>query len=205
MRTCNGIDVVKRYIDGVKAVLDALPIDEIEDIAEILYQAYKANKKIILMGNGGSAATASHFACDLAKGCAISGKRRFRSFALSDSISMVTAYANDLGYEEIFAEQLKNIVEKGDIVIGISASGNSKNILKAMELANKRSAVSIGLTGFKGGKIKGSVYKCLIVPSDSMEQIEDTHLMILHALKILLISRLRVNQRKRSRDGQRTL
>ena len=196
MRTCDGNEIVKRYLDGIRDVLDALPIDEIEDIAEAIHRAYRAGKKIIVMGNGGSAATASHFACDLAKGCVIPGKRRFRAFALSDSIPTVTAYANDLGYEDIFAEQLKNIVEKGDVVIGISASGNSKNILKAIELANKHSALSVGLTGFKGGRLKKAARKCLVVSCGNMEQVEDAHLAILHALKVLLISRLRKKQKK---------
>lgn len=196
MRTCDESDAVERYLDGIRTVLDILPIREIETIAGIIYRAYKADKKIIVMGNGGSAATASHFVCDLVKGCAVSGKRRFRAFALNDNISVITAYANDIGYEKIFAEQLENIVEKGDVVMGISASGNSKNILTAMELADKRSAIGIGLTGFKGGRLEGIAHKCIIVPSDSMEQIEDIHLMILHILKTLLIFRLRKNQRK---------
>jgi len=143
------------------------------------------------MGNGGSASTASHFACDLGKGLSLPGKKRFKALALCDNIPTMTAYANDCSYEDIFSEQLKNIVEAGDCVVAISGSGNSKNVLKAVELANQHSAITIGLTGFQGGRLKDLVSECLIVPNNTMEQVEDIHLVILHAIKLVLIDMLR--------------
>jgi D-sedoheptulose 7-phosphate isomerase len=182
--------MVKKYLESIKTSLDALPLEKIEKIAGILYRAYKSNKKIILMGNGGSAATATHFVCDLAKGTAVLGKKRFKALGLCDSMPMVTAYANDCGYEYIFSEQLKNLAEKGDVVICISASGNSKNVLNAVMVAKKQSAITIGLTGFQGGKLKKMVSECIVVPGDNMEQIEDIHLIILHVLKLILKAKI---------------
>lgn len=136
------------------------------------------------MGNGGSAATASHFACDLAKGTAgkDDSRKRFKVIALTDSVPIITAWANDTAYQNIFLEQLKNLLDAGDVVIAINGSGNSKNVIKAVEYANAQKALTIGLTGFGGGKLKGMVQECLIVPSHSLEQIEDVHLILEHIL-----------------------
>lgn len=188
MQTTKIKEFAKKYFDALKASLDTLLLETMEKISSILYHAYTEDKKIIVMGNGGSAATASHFVCDLAKGVAISGKKRFKAFALCDNMPMVTAYGNDCGYEHIFSEQLNNFVEKDDVVIAISGSGNSKNVLNAIAYANSQSAVTVGLTGFQGGKLKELVSECLIVPSNNMEQIEDIHLIILHTLKLFLRS-----------------
>jgi len=178
---------VKGYCDEVITSINKLPMEKVEKIARILYMASVKNKNIILMGNGGSAATASHFVCDLVKGLSMPGKKRFKAIALCDNVSTMMAYANDCSYEMIFQEQLKSFAKKGDVVIGISASGNSKNVLNAIKVANKLGATTIGLTGFKGGKLKFIVSECVIVPSDSMERIEDIHLVILHAIKLYLL------------------
>lgn len=175
---------IEDYLTELKGTFDKLPYSEIEKIKDILLQAYRENRKIFIMGNGGSAATASHFACDLAKGTAgkdNSGKR-FRVIALTNNVPLLTAWANDTAYENIFLEQLKNLLDTGDVVIAISASGNSMNVVKAVKYANANGAITIGLTGFKGGKLKSIVKECLIVPAHSMKQIEDVHLILEHLL-----------------------
>lgn len=195
MQTTNIQNAAKVYLENVSISLHGLALEKIEKIARILFEAYTQDKKIILMGNGGSAATASHFVCDLAKGTASPGKKRFKAMALNDNTPLVTAYANDSSYEDIFSEQLKNAVEAGDVVIAISGSGNSKNVLKAVELASRNSAITIGLTGFQGGRLKDLVSECLIVPNNTMEQIEDIHLVVLHAIKIVLMGMLTEERR----------
>lgn len=147
------------------------------------------------MGNGGSAATASHFACDLAKGTIKDNpyiKKRFKVIALTDNIPLITAWSNDTDYSQVFIEQLRNLLNKDDVVIAISASGSSENVLKAVEYANQRGALTIGLTGFDGGKLKDIANKCLKVSSDSMERIEDVHLILEHLLCLWLREELRV-------------
>jgi len=179
------MNFAKKYIQELKQTLDKLSLSQIEEIKDILLDAYNNDRKIFILGNGGSAATASHFACDLSKGTTIGNphmKKRFKVIALTDNIPLLTAWGNDSDYSQIFVEQLKNLLDKDDIVIAISGSGNSKNILKAVEYANKRGALTIGLTGFVGGKLKDITHKCLIVSSDSMERIEDIHLILEHLI-----------------------
>lgn len=175
---------VENYLRELKETLDKLPSPQLERIKDILLGAYREDKKVFIMGNGGSAATASHFACDLAKGTAGNddARKRFKVIALTDSLPIITAWANDTAYENIFLEQLRNLLDAGDVVIAISASGNSGNILKAVEYANTQKALTIGFTGFRGGRLGGIVQECLTVPSDSMEQIEDVHLILEHIL-----------------------
>lgn len=196
MRTTKIHEFARSYLKSVKMSLDKLPLSRIEETASILYKAYNSGKKVILMGNGGSAAAASHFASDLAKGMRMPGKKKFKTLSMCDNISMITTYANDCGYENIFREQLANWVEKSDVVMGISASGNSKNVLNAIKVANKASAITIGLTGAQGGKLKRLASRCIVVPEDNMERIEDIHLIVLHILKLYLISLLKEDKNK---------
>lgn len=190
MQITNFQEFFRKYLEDVRLSLNNLPLNKIAETSEILFSAYCIGKKIIVMGNGGSAAAASHFACDLAKGTALAGKKRFIAYCLCDNIPTITAYGNDCGYEYIFSEQLKNLAEKGDVVIAISGSGNSKNVLNAMQVANTRSAITIGITGFQGGKLKELVSTCIVVPNSNMERIEDIHLIILHILKLFLIEKI---------------
>ena len=141
------------------------------------------------MGNGGSAATSSHFACDLAMDSHT--RERFKVIALTGNMSLLTAWANDTGYANVFAEQLRNFLKKDDVVVAISASGNSENVLRAVAYANSKGAVTVGLTGFEGGKLKDRVQVCLVVPSNSMERIEDVHLILGHLLSCYLREILR--------------
>jgi len=184
MKGKDRMSFVEHYLRELKETLDKLPYSQIERIKDILLAAYRENKKVFIMGNGGSAATASHFACDLAKGTAgkDDSRKRFKVIALTDSVPIITAWANDTAYQNIFLEQLKNLLDAGDVVIAINGSGNSKNVIKAVEYANAQKALTIGLTGFGGGKLKGMVQECLIVPSHSLEQIEDVHLILEHIL-----------------------
>jgi D-sedoheptulose 7-phosphate isomerase len=146
------------------------------------------------MGNGGSAATASHFVCDLAKNTRYEGWPPFRVIGLTDNIASLTAYANDEGYQNVFSQQLANLVRPGDIVIGISASGNSPNVLRAIDLANQAKARTIGFTGFDGGQLGKMVDLHINVPSNIIEQVEDIHLMLEH----MIVKTLKEEVRKSS-------
>jgi D-sedoheptulose 7-phosphate isomerase len=143
-----------------------------------------------VFGNGGSAALASHCACDLGKGTTTNGNRRFRVLALTDNIPLMTAWANDASYDDIFAEQLTPFIDKGDIALAISGSGNSPNVLKALLVARQAGAFTIGLTGFQGGKMKRLCDLCIIVPSDNMQVIEDLHVSVNHSIFTALRSRM---------------
>ncbi|MEI7844845.1 MAG: SIS domain-containing protein [Chloroflexota bacterium] len=177
---------VKMYTSQIAEVLSALPEDKFIEINNVLQDARETGKQIFVVGNGGSAAAASHMVCDFGKNTREVGKNRIRAICLNDNIPSVMAYANDEGYEVIFSEQLLALGRPGDILIAISGSGNSGNILKAIETARQMEIKVIGLTGFKGGKMKELTDICLIVPSDSMEMIEDIHLIINHILAGLL-------------------
>jgi D-sedoheptulose 7-phosphate isomerase len=157
---------------------------EIDQIGVELLRAYEEERKVYLLGNGGSASLASHFACDLAKGtvCAGDRRRRFQAISLTDNIALLTAWANDTSYDQVFAEQLRNVIRPGDIVVAISASGNSRNVVLALQVARELEAFNIGLTGFEGGKMKDLCDLCVVVPSDNMQIIEDLHVGIAHAL-----------------------
>jgi D-sedoheptulose 7-phosphate isomerase len=169
------------YIERLKQVLDLFPHDQFERMITALLAAYAEDRRIFIMGNGGSAMTASHFACDLNKGCSLGRDRRFKVICLNDSMSTILAYANDLSYEHVFFEQLKNFFMPGDVVIGISGSGNSPNVLRALEYANQQKGVTIGWCGFVGGRL-GSLAKIpLVISSQDMQQIEDVHMIIAHA------------------------
>lgn len=179
-------NIIKAYLSQVEATLAGLPVETIARIVELLQEARARRKQVFLLGNGGSAATASHFAADLAKGAIIAGKPRLRAIALTDNMPLFSAWANDTSYEDVFAQQLTNLVEPGDIVIGISGSGNSVNVLNAVKLAGSAGATTIGFTGFDGSKLKDLVDICLIVPNHCMEQIEDVHLLLEHVITTCL-------------------
>lgn len=183
MTTTEGL---KRYISEVQEVLQRLPVDEIAGVADIIEMARSHGRKVFLLGNGGSASTASHFASDLCKGAMCAGKPRIKASALTDNLALLTAWANDSDYANIFAEQLENTVEPDDVVIGISGSGNSPNVLNAMKAAKAKGAATVGFTGFHGGKLKDLVDVAIVVPCHKMEQIEDIHLMLEHMITTCL-------------------
>jgi D-sedoheptulose 7-phosphate isomerase len=177
---------VRMYTGKVAEALNALPADKFVEIDNVLQDARETGKHVFVIGNGGSAAAASHMVCDFGKNTREAGKNCIRAICLNDNVPSVLAYANDKGYDAIFSEQLLTLGRPGDILIAISGSGNSANILKGIETARQMRIKVIGLTGFKGGKMKDMTDICLVVPSDSMEIIEDVHLIINHILAGLL-------------------
>lgn len=178
------------YLLGMRAVVSRLDKRQIGRIADMLHGAYAADKQVFIMGNGGSAATASHFCSDLAKTVAVNGKRGFRVIPLTDNVPLMTAWGNDVGFTDIFSGQLRNLLNPGDIVMGISGGGLSPNVVKAMELARERGARTVGLTGFTGGKLKELCEECFIVPSENYQFIEDVHMMLVHLLTSVVRERL---------------
>jgi len=170
----------KSYFEELAETFGRIPGKEIEEMVDALMSVRQQGKHIFLIGNGGSAATASHFANDLAKGTKCDNKKRFKAFSLTDNIPLVTAWANDHSFDDVFVEQLANLLQAGDLVIAISGSGNSRNILKAVEYANAHHGVTFGLIGFQGGKLKDLVRKAIVVPSNKQEIIEDVHLVLEH-------------------------
>lgn len=178
--------LTQSYFDEIKQILDEISLQEIEKITTILYNAYRKQKHIFIMGNGGSASTASHFACDLGKGT-LSPKdtkkiKRFKVTSLTDNVATITAWSNDISYDQIFSEQLKNLLSPGDVVIGISASGNSPNVLKAIKFAKKTRAITVGLAGFDGGKLAKISDISLVARVNKYDIAEDIHLMLSHII-----------------------
>ena len=177
------------YIKMLSETLAAVDIGQLAQVAEVLYKAFEEDKQIFTMGNGGHANTAAHMINDIAKHTTSSDDKdkfvtdkRFRTMCLNDSISFVTGIANDVGFDFIYSEQLINWCNPGDVVIGISGSGNSPNVLNAFEAAKKRDATTICFSGKSGGKAKEVADICIVVPSSKMVQIEDVHLVINHAI-----------------------
>jgi D-sedoheptulose 7-phosphate isomerase len=182
-------EYAREYLNELQGILDSIGEDVtvgLDKIAALMNEARRHKKTIFTMGNGGSASTASHFTEDLAKGTVAEGMPRFRAICLADSIPSILAYANDMSYEDIFVEQLKNFMEPGDIVIGLSGSGNSMNVIKAIEYANENGGITVGISGYDGGKLLKSARENIHVPSFDMQKVEDIHLMVLHLLFRLL-------------------
>ncbi|MFC2009348.1 SIS domain-containing protein [Chloroflexota bacterium] len=180
------IETIGKYISQVSATLEMIPIEKIAQVVDLLEEARLKGNTVYICGNGGSAATASHFASDLAKGAICRGKPRIKAFALTDNIPLLTAWANDTAYENIFAEQLENLVEPEDIIVGISGSGNSLNVLNGIKAAKARGATTVGFIGFDGGKLEDLVDIAVLVPSHNMEQVEDIHLLLEHVITTCL-------------------
>jgi D-sedoheptulose 7-phosphate isomerase len=177
---------IEAYLAKLVRTLWMVELNEVESALEILSRANALGRKIFICGNGGSAATASHFACDLAKGTAGDGREPFKVIALTDNVPLMTAWANDVDFSEIFSMQLEPFVEEGDVVIGISASGNSMNVLRAVETANLHGAVTLGLTGFDGGKLKHLASHSIHVASQNIQQVEDIHMILVHLISSAL-------------------
>lgn len=176
-------DFLKQYTNTVNEVMQKMDPSEFKKIIDILAQAYQQDKQVFIVGNGGSAGTANHFVCDFGKNAVQGkGKRRFRIISVCDNIEKITALGNDIAFEEIYAFQLENLMRPEDVLIVVSASGNSPNIVRACEFAKSKNASIIALAGFKGGKIKDFADACLVAPLSSYEQIEDIHLIILHMI-----------------------
>ena len=177
---------ITAYFDRLKVTIDKISKLDLSDLMNVLVDAKESEKQIFIMGNGGSSATASHYVCDFNKGISMNQDKKFKFICLNDNIPSLMAYANDLSFEDIFVEQLKNFYQKGDIVIGISGSGNSMNVLKAIDYANENGGVTVGLTGYSGGKLIEMARHNVHIPIDDMQIAEDLHMVLDHCMMKIL-------------------
>lgn len=176
------MEPIQRYLSTLQQTMEKLPQPLIAEVIYTLQRARMQGNQVFIMGNGGSASTASHFVCDLAKNTRNPALPHFRAIGLADNMEIFSAYANDEGYENVFSQQLINLIKPEDVVIAISASGNSKNVVNAVEEARKYGATTIGFTGFSGGRLGQLVDLHIHVPSDIIEHVEDIHLMLEHMI-----------------------
>jgi D-sedoheptulose 7-phosphate isomerase len=179
-------DYLKKQINFINSLSDSR--EKITEIYDSMIKVRDSENKIFLIGNGGSASTASHFTADLLKTSIIKDSKRFMAFSLTDNIPVILAWANDTGYDDIFVSQLENSLKSGDIVIGFSGSGNSKNVIKAFEYANNSDAITISFTGGKGGKLRKISKYNVNINDDDMLTIETGHVLICHLLTTLFRS-----------------
>jgi D-sedoheptulose 7-phosphate isomerase len=173
---------LEKYKANVLQVIQCLDLEKIGQVIDVLAEAREKGRRIFVCGNGGSASTASHFACDMVKGASFNRAKRFRIMALTDSVPTLTAYSNDVSYECVFVEQLKNFAEPGDVVMAISGSGNSPNVLRALEYGNSIGCVTVALSGRDGGKLGplAKLHVCAAHPH--MGRIEDAHMIAAHMI-----------------------
>jgi D-sedoheptulose 7-phosphate isomerase len=171
---------IESYLSRLKSTMDKLSRAELDGFMKLLLGALERGATVFTMGNGGSAATASHFAVDFNKGLSYKKAKRFRFVCLNDNAPTVMAYANDVGYDSIFVEQLRNLLKPGDLVIGISGSGNSPNVVKAIEYANSAGADTLGITGYDGGALRREARHGVHVPIADMQVTEDLHMVLDH-------------------------
>lgn len=189
-------EFIDLYLRELESIIERIPIEEIDRVIEHLYEAWREGKQVFLAGNGGSASTATHFASDLAKFTSVESKRKFRAMALTNNVALLTALTNDLGWENVYVEQLKNFMSKGDVLVVISVHGGSggekagpwsQNLLKAAKFVKGIGGKVVGLAGFDGGVLKQMADICIVVPVNSTPQVEGFHLVLTH----LICARLR--------------
>jgi len=190
----SGHNHYKGYFNQVSDTLTRIDVSELEAVVKSITDCYNRGGMIYIFGNGGSSATASHVAGDYLKGVTLGMEKRLRIICLSDNTPGLMAIANDMSYDDIFVEQLKNFIKDGDLVIGISGSGNSENVLRALNLAKDRKVETIAFVGFSGGKAKAIADVCVHIPVNDMEMTEDLHLLCFHAIKQKLIQNINTNQ-----------
>jgi D-sedoheptulose 7-phosphate isomerase len=185
------IPEIDRYIERLKDTLDRVSRPEIAAFMDLLLKALDQDRQVLIMGNGGSAATASHFACDFNKGLSYGKKKRFRFICLNDNLATLSAYANDVGYEQALTEILKNFLRPGDLVVAISGSGNSPNVVRAVEYANANDGLTVGITGYDGGALRKAARHGVHVPIADMQVTEDIHMVLDHLLYAVLARHLK--------------
>jgi D-sedoheptulose 7-phosphate isomerase len=178
--------LLEQYLDRVRDTLELLPIVDLARVGEELLRARSEGKTVYLLGNGGSAATAGHAVADWVKPNKTSDSGGIRTMSLVDNVSLLTAWANDTSFDDAFAAQLESLLNRGDVVVALSGSGNSRNVLRAVETAGRAGAVTIGFSGFNGGMLSRAVDINVIVPCDTQGMIEDLHMMLVHALTSVL-------------------
>ena len=171
---------LEEYQKELIPVIQAIPAKDFQSCIALLLEAYKGDKQVFVVGNGGSAAAANHFVCDFGKNAVKAPRRRFRMISLSDNVEKITAFGNDISFEEVFRQQLINLMNEGDLMIVISASGNSPNLVRACEYAREKGAKIMTLAGFEGGKVKAFADASIPIPLLSYERIEDMHMILLH-------------------------
>ncbi len=176
------MESINSYFSGLEEMLRSISQAHLQQVLWLLEEAYHHGHRIFIMGNGGSAATASHFALDLSKNTITPGAPRLKAISLTDHVPLITAWSNDTAYEHIFEEQLANMIEPGDVVMGISTSGNSLNVINALRLAKQTRAATVGLLGANGGLIKNIVDAYVLAPGQNIEQEEDAHLILAHVI-----------------------
>jgi D-sedoheptulose 7-phosphate isomerase len=172
----------QQYKAALLEAIERIDTSRVEQAIEWFREARDGSKHIFVCGNGGSASTASHFTCDIVKGASYNRDARFRIMALTDSMATLTAYSNDVGYECVFVEQLKNFAHAGDLVMCISGSGNSPNVVRAMEYANSMGCKTIALTGRDGGRLGPLAQLNIQVAVPHMGRIEDAHMVVCHMI-----------------------
>ena len=184
--------MIREYLDWTREVLDRVDPGEVQEVIDLLMDARKKGRGIFVIGNGGSAATASHFAVDLGKGTlrGTEDQPRFRVNSLTDNLPYVTAWANDFDYDLVFEQQLCNLGAPGDVVIGISASGNSPNVVRALEFARTAGMVSVAMTGFSGGTLMEIADHSVHVPVEDYGMAENMHMIIVHIIVTQTTSRV---------------
>jgi D-sedoheptulose 7-phosphate isomerase len=170
------------YLTGLRKTIDTIDLNKVEQAIDWLREVRDEGRQIFVCGNGGSAATASHFVTDMLKGASFGREKRFRILALTDSLPTISAYANDVCYDCVFVEQLKNFAHAGDVVMGISGSGNSMNVVSAIEYANSIGCRTVALTGRDGGKLGPLAQLDIHVPEPHMGRIEDAHMIVCHMI-----------------------
>lgn len=173
-------DNVRAYLDRLKVMLAAIDAEAVMKAVGVLLEAYDRQRTVFICGNGGSASTASHMAADLGKNAVAAGKPRLRVISLNDNMAWFSALANDLGYADVFAEQVENLLGPGDVLVTLSASGNSENVVKAAALARARGGRVVALVGFTGGKLAQMADAVVHLRSDSYGPVEDGHLVLNH-------------------------
>lgn len=181
---------IAHYVDRVQTVLKSIHAADLQRISDLVLEAFEGSRTIFVIGNGGSASTASHMACDLNKATSVPGGPRLRVLSLTDNMAWFSALANDLSYEDVFVEQLRHLFKPGDLLIAISASGNSPNLVRAVEFVNANEGKTIALVGFAGGKIKALLHASVHVTGSDYGPVEDGHLILNHLLTEHLKMRL---------------
>jgi D-sedoheptulose 7-phosphate isomerase len=189
-------DFINGYLRELESLTRRISQEDISNVIELLYNAWKEGRQVFLAGNGGSAPTATHFASDLAKFTSVEGQKRFRAISLVDNVPLVSALTNDLGWENVYLEQLKNLMREEDVFVAISVHGGSgadmaglwsQNLMKAAKFVKENGGKVVGLAGFNGGALKQAADACIVVPIDSTPQVEGFHSVLSH----LICARLR--------------
>lgn len=174
--------LITNYYNKLTEAIEILNKDDVNKILNVLITARDEGRQVFIMGNGGSASTASHFVCDFNKGVSYGCDKKFKFICLNDNVATMMAYANDVSYDDVFVNPLMNYFNEGDVVIGISGSGNSKNVVKAIEWANEHGGITVGFTGYSGGKLKQLCKYNVHLPMDDMQIAEDIHMSLCHCM-----------------------